>query len=89
PHPDLTLKLLFITYNHALNGLTDNLSIEKPTADGYDCSDLDLSFVPNQITESTKSLDFSFNYLLALYNSTFQRLKNLVSLDLTRLEDFW
>ncbi|KAK1787934.1 hypothetical protein P4O66_016418, partial [Electrophorus voltai] len=51
------------------------------TADG---SDLDLSFVPNQITESTKSLDFSFNYLLALYNSTFQRLKNLVSLDLTR-----
>ncbi|XP_072549112.1 CD180 antigen [Salminus brasiliensis] len=54
------------------------------TADGYDCSGLALQFVPDEIPESTETLDFSFNYLPELYNSTFHRLKNLISLDLTR-----
>ncbi|XP_049330314.1 CD180 antigen [Astyanax mexicanus] len=53
-------------------------------ADGYDCGGLALQSVPDEISESSRTLDFSFNYLPALYNTTFQRLKNLVLLDLTR-----
>ncbi|XP_017315600.1 CD180 antigen isoform X2 [Ictalurus punctatus] len=54
------------------------------TADGSDCSGLALQLVPDEIPDSIKTLDFSFNYLPTLYNSTFQRLRSLVSLDLTR-----
>ncbi|KAK3509039.1 hypothetical protein QTP70_018806, partial [Hemibagrus guttatus] len=54
------------------------------TADGSDCSGLDLQFIPDDIPDSIKTLDFSFNYLPTLYNSTFPRLRSLVSLDLTR-----
>ncbi|KAI4902506.1 hypothetical protein NFI96_013132, partial [Prochilodus magdalenae] len=53
-------------------------------ADGYDCSGLALHSMPDEIPDTTKTLDFSFNYLPSLYNSTFQRLRSLVSLDLTR-----
>lgn len=55
--------------------------------DGSDCSGLALRLVPDEIPDATKTLDFSFNYLPALYNSTFHRLRSLVSLDLTRLEE--
>ncbi|KAK2816210.1 hypothetical protein Q7C36_022481 [Tachysurus vachellii] len=54
------------------------------TADGSDCSGLDLQLIPDDIPDSIKTMDFSFNYLPMLYNSTFQRLRSLVSLDLTR-----
>ncbi|KAI5089170.1 CD180 antigen precursor [Silurus meridionalis] len=53
-------------------------------ADGSDCSGLALQLIPDEIPDSIKTLDFSFNFLPTLYNSTFQRLRNLVSLDLTR-----
>lgn len=55
------------------------------TADSLDCSGLALQRVPDEIPDSIKTLDFSFNFLPSLYNSTFQKLKSLVSLDLTRL----
>lgn len=51
---------------------------------GYDCSDMDLQSIPDEIPNSVQILQFSFNYLPVLYNSTFQRLKSLQSLDLTR-----
>lgn len=51
---------------------------------GYDCSDMDLQVVPNEIPNSVQILKFSFNYLPALYNFTFQRLTSLNYLDLTR-----
>ncbi|NP_001297419.1 CD180 antigen precursor [Danio rerio] len=51
---------------------------------GYDCNDMDLQSIPDEIPNSVQILQFSFNYLPALYNSTFQRLKSLRSLDVTR-----
>ncbi|XP_067294013.1 CD180 antigen [Pseudorasbora parva] len=51
---------------------------------GYDCSDMDLGLIPDEVPNSVQILKFSFNYLPALYNFTFQRLNNLHSLDLTR-----
>ncbi|XP_045081366.1 CD180 antigen [Coregonus clupeaformis] len=52
-----------------------------PTAD---CSGQGLPRIPNGLPSSTNTLDFSFNYLPAIYNTTFVRLKELVSLDPTR-----
>lgn len=46
-----------------------------------------LQRVPDEIPDTIKTLDFSFNYLPMLYNSTFPRLRSLVSLDLTRSEE--
>ncbi|KAK2911488.1 hypothetical protein Q8A67_003621 [Cirrhinus molitorella] len=53
-------------------------------ADGYDCSDMELQVIPDEIPSFVKKLKFSFNYLPALYNFTFQRLRSLNYLDLTR-----
>ncbi|KAG1957875.1 CD180 antigen [Pimephales promelas] len=53
-------------------------------ANGYDCSGMDLQLIPDEVPNSVQILKFSFNYLPALYNSTFQRLNNLHSVDLTR-----
>uniref|UniRef100_UPI003AAD7890 CD180 antigen n=1 Tax=Centroberyx gerrardi TaxID=166262 RepID=UPI003AAD7890 len=63
----------------------------KLTATGYDCSDQNLQAVPGPdgLPSATKILDFSFNHLPALYNTTFSRLTQLVSLDLTRCKINW
>ncbi|XP_051980472.1 CD180 antigen-like [Xyrauchen texanus] len=52
--------------------------------DGYDCSDLDLKLIPDEVPNSVRILKFSFNYLPSLYNFTFQRLRSLTFLELTR-----
>ncbi|XP_056600908.1 CD180 antigen [Triplophysa dalaica] len=52
--------------------------------DGYDCSDMSLQSIPDEIPDSVQILKFSFNYLPALYNFTFKRLQSLHYLDLTR-----
>lgn len=52
--------------------------------DGYDCSALNLEGVPDAVPNTTQKLDFSFNYLPSLYQSTFSSLSELVILDVTR-----
>uniref|UniRef100_A0A8C7P8N2 Uncharacterized protein n=1 Tax=Oncorhynchus mykiss TaxID=8022 RepID=A0A8C7P8N2_ONCMY len=52
---------------------------------GYDISGQGLPGIPDELPSSTKTLDFSFNYLPAINNTTFVRLKELVSMNLTRL----
>ncbi|XP_073695635.1 CD180 antigen [Garra rufa] len=52
--------------------------------DSYDCSDMDLQVIPDEIPTSVKNFKFSFNYLPSLYNFTFHRLMSLIFLDLTR-----
>ncbi|KAM4634058.1 CD180 antigen [Polymixia lowei] len=61
------------------------------TAEGYDCSDQGLQIIPDPdvLPNDTKTLDFSFNHLPVLYNTTFSRLTHLVSLDLTRCKINW
>ncbi|XP_034152945.1 CD180 antigen [Esox lucius] len=57
--------------------------------DGYDCSGHGLLSIPDDLPNSTKTLDFSFNHLPAIYNTTFVRLKDLILLDLTRCNINW
>ncbi|XP_043919676.1 CD180 antigen [Protopterus annectens] len=55
----------------------------------YDCSGLGATRVPESLPPTTETLDFSFNSITALYNSTFSRLNQLVFLDLTRSQINW
>ncbi|XP_072462573.1 CD180 antigen [Notamacropus eugenii] len=55
----------------------------------YNCENLGLEEIPESIPATTKFLEFSFNFLPDLQNSTFSRLRDLVYLDLTRCEINW
>lgn len=57
---------------------------QKEANKTYNCENLDLSEIPGTLPNSTESLDFSFNFLPAIQNTTFSRLINLTFLDLTR-----
>lgn len=50
----------------------------------YSCEGLGLREVPEELPVTTEILDFSFNMLPSLQNSTFSELKSLLYLDLTR-----
>ncbi|XP_015667687.2 CD180 antigen [Protobothrops mucrosquamatus] len=55
----------------------------------YSCEGLGLREIPEQLPFTTEVLDFSFNFLYLLQQSTFSRLKALVHLDLTRCQINW
>ncbi|KAK9974200.1 hypothetical protein ABG768_022306 [Culter alburnus] len=76
-----TILFHFLTHNEATPWAKRQC---QQIANGYDCSDMDLQFIPDEVPNSVLIFKFSFNYLPALYNFTFQRLNNLHSLDLTR-----
>uniref|UniRef100_A0A8C0XHJ8 CD180 antigen n=1 Tax=Castor canadensis TaxID=51338 RepID=A0A8C0XHJ8_CASCN len=63
---------------------SDQTCFEKEANKTYNCENLDLSEIPGTLPNSTESLDFSFNFLPAIQNTTFSRLINLTFLDLTR-----
>lgn len=50
----------------------------------YSCEGLGLREVPEKLPVTTEILDFSFNMLPSLQNSTFSQLKSLLYLDVTR-----
>ncbi|XP_053264528.1 CD180 antigen [Podarcis raffonei] len=55
----------------------------------YSCEDLGLKEIPEQLPNITQVLDFSFNFLHSLQQSTLSKLKDLVYLDLTRCQINW
>ncbi|KGL80181.1 CD180 antigen, partial [Tinamus guttatus] len=55
----------------------------------YSCEGLGLTEIPEQLPVTTEILDFSFNLLPTLHNSTFSKLSSLLSLDLTRCQISW
>ncbi|NWV03181.1 CD180 protein, partial [Ptilonorhynchus violaceus] len=61
--------------------ITDNKS--------YSCEGLGLREIPEKLPVTTEILDFSFNVLPSLQNSTFSDLKSLLYLDLTRCQINW
>lgn len=50
----------------------------------YSCEGLGLREIPDELPATTEVLDFSFNVIPSLQNSTFSALKSLLYLDLTR-----
>ncbi|NXK97339.1 CD180 protein, partial [Formicarius rufipectus] len=55
----------------------------------YICEGLGLREIPEKLPVTTEILDFSFNVLPSLQNSTFSKLKSLLYLDLTRCQINW
>ncbi|KAM4708306.1 CD180 antigen [Discoglossus pictus] len=63
--------------------------IEVIANQSYNCEDLGLQEIPDCVPTTTEILDFSFNSLFALYNTTFSDLIKLKYLDLTRCHINW
>ncbi|XP_055457902.1 CD180 antigen [Psammomys obesus] len=63
--------------------------IEKEANKTYNCENLGLSEIPGTVPNSTECLEFSFNFLPTIQNTTFSRLMDLSFLDLTRCQIYW
>ncbi|XP_062456485.1 CD180 antigen [Rhea pennata] len=67
----------------------DTTCTEITVNKSYSCEGLGLTEIPERLPVTTEILDFSFNLLPSLQNSTFSKLKSLFSLDLTRCQINW
>ncbi|XP_055968599.1 CD180 antigen [Sorex fumeus] len=65
------------------------MCIEKQVNKSYNCENLGLREIPDTLPNTTEILEFGFNFLPAIENTTFSRLINLVFLDLTRCQINW
>ncbi|NXT84400.1 CD180 protein, partial [Zapornia atra] len=68
---------------------TDTMCTEIAVNKSYSCEGLGLREIPEKLPVTTEVLDFSFNVLPSLQNSTFSELKSLLYLDLTRCQINW
>uniref|UniRef100_A0A8D2B917 CD180 antigen n=1 Tax=Sciurus vulgaris TaxID=55149 RepID=A0A8D2B917_SCIVU len=68
---------------------SDQMCIEKEANKTYNCENLGLSEIPDTLPNTTEFLEFSFNFLPTIQNTTFSRLINLTFLDLTRCQINW
>ncbi|XP_075398772.1 CD180 antigen [Tenrec ecaudatus] len=67
----------------------DQTCTEKEVNKTYNCAYLGLREIPDTLPNTTEVLDFSFNFLPAIQNTTFSRLLQLIHLDLTRCQVNW
>ncbi|XP_070592461.1 CD180 antigen [Erythrolamprus reginae] len=83
----LLMGLLGLSYevSKPLNQMCTEYFINR----SYSCEGLGLTELPGELPFTTEVLDFSFNFLPLLQQSTFSRLKALVHLDLTRCHINW
>ncbi|KAM6226952.1 CD180 antigen-like [Spheniscus humboldti] len=68
---------------------TETMCAEITVNKSYSCEGLGLREIPQKLPVTTEILDFSFNVLPSLQNSTFSELKSLLYLDLTRCQINW
>ncbi|CAH6787602.1 Cd180 [Phodopus roborovskii] len=84
--PDISCVFLVALFSASCEAIasSDQMCIEKETNKTYNCENLGLSEIPGTLPNSTECLEFSFNFLPTIQNTTFSRLVNLTFLDLTR-----
>ncbi|KAM9507234.1 CD180 antigen [Guaruba guarouba] len=70
-------------------GPAEKICVEIAVNKSYNCEGLRLRKIPEGLPVTTEILDFSFNVLPSLENSTFSGLKSLLCLDLTRCQINW
>ncbi|XP_076973511.1 CD180 antigen [Tamandua tetradactyla] len=83
--------LLAVLSSVSCNALASSVQTctEKEANRTYNCENLGLSKIPDTLPDTTEVLEFSFNFLPTLQNTTFSRLLNLIFLDLTRCQINW
>ncbi|XP_009325606.1 PREDICTED: CD180 antigen [Pygoscelis adeliae] len=84
--------LIFTTLacvNCEASSATETMCAEITVNKSYSCEGLGLREIPKKLPVTTEILDFSFNVLPSLQNSTFSELKSLLYLDLTRCQINW
>lgn len=57
---------------------------QKEANKTYNCENLGLREIPDTLPNTTEFLEFGFNFLPTVQNTTFSRLVDLILLDLTR-----
>uniref|UniRef100_A0A8C4LHW2 CD180 antigen n=1 Tax=Equus asinus asinus TaxID=83772 RepID=A0A8C4LHW2_EQUAS len=77
------LAILFSASCEVIASL-DQTCTEKEANKTYNCENLGLREIPDTLPNTTESLEFGFNFLPTIQNTTFSRLINLIFLDLTR-----
>ncbi|XP_006902433.1 PREDICTED: CD180 antigen [Elephantulus edwardii] len=89
--PTISCMLLAVLISAGCKVITssDQMCTEKEVNKTYNCEYLGLSKVPDFLPNTTEVLDFSFNFLPTIQNTTFRRLINLIFLDLTRCQINW
>ncbi|XP_057555454.1 CD180 antigen [Hippopotamus amphibius kiboko] len=68
---------------------SDPVCTEKEANRRYNCENLGLREIPDTLPNTTEFLEFDFNFLPTIQNTTFSRLINLIFLDLTRCQINW
>ncbi|XP_009882532.1 PREDICTED: CD180 antigen [Charadrius vociferus] len=71
------------------SSVAEMMCMEITVNKSYSCEGLGLGEIPEKLPVTTEILDFSFNVLPSLQNSTFSKLKSLLYLDLTRCQINW
>ncbi|NXP55824.1 CD180 protein, partial [Heliornis fulica] len=81
----VTLACVGCKASSAMDTVCAEIAVNK----SYSCEGLGLMEIPEKLPVTTEILDFSFNVLPSLQNSTFSELKSLLYLDLTRCQINW
>ncbi|XP_004422946.1 PREDICTED: CD180 antigen [Ceratotherium simum simum] len=89
--PRVSCFLLAVLFSASCRVITslDWMCSEKEANKTYNCENLDLREIPDTLPDTTEFLEFSFNFLPTIQNTTFSRLTNLIFLDLTRCQINW
>lgn len=82
------LAVLFFATCKVITPL-DQICTEKEANKRYNCENLGLREIPDTLPNATQFLEFGFNFLPAIQNTTFSRLINLIFLDLSRCQINW
>ncbi|XP_008689564.1 CD180 antigen isoform X2 [Ursus maritimus] len=82
------LAMMFSASCKAITSL-DQMCTEKEANNTYNCENLGLTEVPDTLPNTTEFLEFGFNFLPTIENTTFSRLVDLIFLDLTRCQINW
>ncbi|NXK29312.1 CD180 protein, partial [Arenaria interpres] len=95
PHSTMACDLYFLIFTMlacvSCNAsiVADMMCTEITVNKSYSCEGLGLREIPEELPVTTEILDFSFNVLPSLRNSTFTELKSLLYVDLTRCQINW
>ncbi|XP_008514112.2 CD180 antigen isoform X1 [Equus przewalskii] len=89
--PSVSCFLLAILFSASCEVIAslDQMCTEKEANKTYNCENLGLREIPDTLPNTTEFLEFGFNFLPTIQNTTFSRLINLIFLDLTRCQINW